>query len=363
MGLKFKRPKVDTCNKCDVLKAKIDFEKDEITKTQLVASKTTHLNDAEAGYKSKDNDKNLAKENRCIKLYTFDLQQCLPTPNLHTSVSFYKRQLWTYNLTVHNCVTNEPICYMWHEALGNRGANDIASCVFQHLNSEPDNISHVIFYSDCCVGQNRNSFVATMMSILVANSTHINIVDHKFLTPGHTHMECDVDHSVIERKKRKTNIKIHHPRDWYQFVRAAGNKNQFKVVEMTQEHFYNFSSLVKTKFMWRSNNQSGERFLWQSIKWLRFTKDFGVIYYKCTLSEDEPFKSLNIRRRGINSVNSSDLPLSYDSPLYINDAKKRDLLDQLSLIDPIYHDFYQNLNTNSLPDIDPDLNELSEMDE
>jgi hypothetical protein len=32
----------------------------------------------------------------------------------------------------------------------------------------------------------------------------ITSIEHKFLDPGHTHMECDADHGKIEKKQKKT---------------------------------------------------------------------------------------------------------------------------------------------------------------
>jgi hypothetical protein len=40
-----------------------------------------------------------------------------------------------------------------------------------------------------------------MCLVALQNSETLQTIDHKFLVPGHTHMECDADHSIIERKK------------------------------------------------------------------------------------------------------------------------------------------------------------------
>lgn len=35
---------------------------------------------------------------------------------------------------------------------------------------------------------------------------NVNVINHKFLVLGHTHMECDVNHSLIEKKKIEVSI-------------------------------------------------------------------------------------------------------------------------------------------------------------
>lgn len=148
-------------------------------------------------------------------------------------------------MTMHECSTNQTSCYMWYETVSGRGANQVASCVFKNLMSLPSEIKHVILYSDTCGGQNKNSYIVTMFLVLM-HLTHLECVDHKFLIPGHAHMECDSDHSAIKRKKKKYDIPINHPRDWFQLVRLCGQaNNKFNVIEMKKDDFYNFSDLLK----------------------------------------------------------------------------------------------------------------------
>lgn len=58
-----------------------------------------------------------------------DFQQTLPLPRLSTSVAYYKRKLWVYNLCIHNIKTNTSKFYVWDEATGGRGSDEIASCI------------------------------------------------------------------------------------------------------------------------------------------------------------------------------------------------------------------------------------------
>lgn len=359
MNIKFKKPNIDTCTRCDTLKAKLEIAKREEAEefVDLQNELDRHHNMAELAYESKREDKMLAKANSGTKCFAFDLQQCLPTPYLRNSVSFYKRQLWTYNLTVHCLSSNTPFCFMWHEAMAKRGGNEIASCLMKHIHyvNAQNQVSRLVFYSDSCSGQNKNSIVSTMFMTLLANNNTIETIDHKFLEPGHTHMECDVDHALIERKKKRTQVRIHHPHDWYNFVRTVSSKQPFNVVEMQSEDFYDFHSVAKSKFLWRTRNEESKPFVWNKVRWLRYNQNmFGKIQYKTTLDKNEPFSTLNIVKRGVNSIKLSDVSKAPPTNL-ITTKKKNDLISLFPFIEPSFHNFYENLETQNASEIHPDL--------
>jgi len=112
---------------------------------------------------------------------------------------------------------------MWSEVDGGRGANQIASCVAKHLYTIELPTKHVTLYSDTCGGQNKNSHMVAMFMSVIRYHNILEIIDHKFLLAGHTHMECDSDHALIEKKTSKTII--YHPHDWMQLVRQTGKKS------------------------------------------------------------------------------------------------------------------------------------------
>jgi len=91
----------------------------------------------------------------------------LATPSLSSGLSFYKRQLWTFNLTVYETYGNKNVsyCYLWNETQASRGGQEIASCIYKYIYDKTDqfnDIKEIIFYSDCCPGQNRNIYMTTM---------------------------------------------------------------------------------------------------------------------------------------------------------------------------------------------------------
>lgn len=314
---------MDTCNTCDILKLKISTA-DDCDKPEILAQQRLHQETADFGYNSKKGDISSAKSDPSKLVYVFDMQQVLPTPYLKSNVAYYKRQLHVYNLRAHNCITGEPVCFMWHEVIGRRGANEISSCLFQLLKSIPQHIKHVTFYSDNCFGQNKNYILATMFSLFTADPNYpLESIDHKFLEVGHTHMECDADHSRIEKKKKNSNVKIHHPRDWLQLVRSIGGKNSFSVVEIDQQNIRNFSNIGKKKLLFRKVSDDGNPVRWKDIRWLKYNGAFAKILFKYSLSEDEPFKELNIQKRGVTEISIDSVEKCYKDLLPISVEKKK----------------------------------------
>ena len=142
-NLSFKVRRADICHKCDSFKMRIEMEQNAEIKINLINERDKHVKNADDAYSFKRLVKEKSKlysTNICI---TFDLQQCLPTPFLETSVAFYKRLYWTYNLTTHNLASGQASCYSWHEEVARRGGNEIASCAFKDLMKLPDTIKTV----------------------------------------------------------------------------------------------------------------------------------------------------------------------------------------------------------------------------
>lgn len=119
---------------------------------------------------------------------------------------------------------------------------------------------------------------------------------------------------------------------------------------MGQEDFLAFSKLIGNVLVKRVSDTNGEKVSWLKIKWLRYTREFGIIQFKYSLEEDVPFRTLDLRkgkRRGRPSLDLITVPRSYSGPLGINPKKKKDLLSILNLIDKDCHSFYQNIPTTS----------------
>lgn len=360
LNLCIKKPKIDTCATCDRMMMQSKVASDTNEKNAIIERLHQHQLNADKAYDKKRSDKETSKMDSSKKTLTFDLQQCLATPLLKNSISFYKRTLWTFNLTVYDCDDGQTYCYLWHEAMAARGANEIGSCLFEHITKMiPPAVKSLTMYSDSCPGQNKNSHIAVMCWTALQESSALESIDHKFLVPGHTHMECDTSHSLIERKKKSFNGPIEHPHDWAQLIRQTGKKKPFIVIEMGDQNFLDFAGLLKTVLIVRKTDNAKNPFNWRDVRWLRFLKDQpGVLFFKTSLDEEEDFKEVSFRRRG---KVAKYVPEKKTGPNnLISIEKKKDLIDLLPFISPVFHGFYENLATTGKQDFYPDSDEVDE---
>lgn len=58
-----------------------------------------------------------------------------------------------------------------------------------------------------------------------------------------------------------------------------------------------------------------------------------------------------------------ELPQSYQGPLPISVKKKSNLQSLFNKIDPDAREFYENLPTVEIPDVDPDLDRLTAVED
>ncbi|CAG9832345.1 unnamed protein product [Diabrotica balteata] len=148
----FGSPKSDTCKVCD------SKNNDE------------HVRRYKAAFEEQKKDRNLANEGTIVYI-NFDMQKTLPLPKLSTSVAFYLRQVWLYNLGIH-CVSKgdsfgNGFFHLWTEDKGGKGPEEVGSSIlsfFQNINIE--NI-HLVAWSDSAGGQNKNFFIDCLWHYLV----------------------------------------------------------------------------------------------------------------------------------------------------------------------------------------------------
>lgn len=274
-NLSFFKPKKDQCPDCLAWNNMTESEK---AKAEAVKKYSDHIQDKKKVKLLKEDDltaskaKNEAEGSSTVRVITFDLEKVLYCPKGENSDFFYKRKLSNYNFTVFDCITKEAVCYCWDQLTAGRGADEICSCLLHYIGVKvEEGVIEFHFYSDNCSAQNKNQFLFSLYCWLCLKYG-IKIV-HRWLVKGHTHMECDSVHAMVE--KRTKNVEIFTPSQWFGLIRAAKvNPPMYKVVEVDQSMVFNFERL-------------GEMHLWArnvpilSLKELSLSSEIpGVATYK-----------------------------------------------------------------------------------
>lgn len=100
--------------------------------------------------------------------------------------------------------------------------------------------SKIILWSDGCCYQNRNVKLSNAL-LDIAKKCSITI-EHKYLEVGHTQMEVDSAHSLIERKLSRRK-EIYLPSDYLRNIREARKiPCPYEVIKLTHKDFYKFEA-------------------------------------------------------------------------------------------------------------------------
>jgi len=221
-NLSFFHPKKDQCATCaarDHDTADTDNEN-----TQLFEE---HMKQKNLAQDEKRKDKDASCTDDTYIMATFDMQSILQLPTSELGPVYYKRKLVLHNFTIYEGKKpNRGFCYLWLETAGKRGANEIGTCILKYLRSLDEKVKKVTFFSDSCSGQNRNQYICALL-LHAVQSLPIDVIEHKFLVPGHTMMECDSMHSAIEYAQK--NLSVFSLHEWINVLKTARRHNPYKV--------------------------------------------------------------------------------------------------------------------------------------
>jgi hypothetical protein len=360
-NISFHKPKKDLCSYCFSYENSNQIEKD-----QKLADYNAHLDRKNKVRQLKVEYKELAKTDPEVVSLAFDFEQVLPCPRLNVSSLFYKRKLATFNLTTYELASKKVNCYMWHEAVAGRGSCEIATCIHMLLKSLPDQVNHVILFSDTCSGQNRNQYFASMC-LNAVKERNIDCIDHIFMESGHSQMEVDSVHSCIETAVKNQNI--YSPGDYYRIVSMARKRDPYSVKILSTKDFFDYKALGRSTLKNRSRDIMGNTVQWLKIKWLSYQKKTpNIIRFKYNYDEDFCEICVNKGVRGRPSNVPVPLESLFSAPPAISRAKYEDLMFLCNslAIPQFYHDFYRGLTSD--PDVrdalpEPDVTEMEEMEE
>lgn len=340
-NISFFTPKKDQCAACEAYKIMNDEEKE-----QKREDYTRHILNKENCRKEKKKDIAQSKEMKNLIVACFDLQAVMPVPCGEVSTFYYKCRLNCLNFTIYEITSKSGYCFFWNEAIAMRGANEIATCIFTYLSTLP-NDKDVIFYSDNCVGQNKNKMVLAMYLYVVTQS-NVNSITHKFLTVGHTQNEGDSMHSVIEKAKKRVlkGGPIYAPYQLPPIISAAKQDGKpYKVTEMDTEDFLDFKQLSKMIEKAVTTNSENEKIVWNNIQVFRVEKKYpGKVFYKTDI-QSQTFSTIDLTNRRFSDMSQVVLQKAYAVPPAVKEKTKEHLLElcRMNLVGKVHQQYYKNL--------------------
>lgn len=226
-----------------------DEESEEKRKEQIAKTKKheAHLIEKNATYRRFKSHQNINLSNDTITT-SFDLQKVLNTPYGESMLLYYSRKYAVYNLTFYESGTQDVFCYTWGESDGNRGSNEIATCLLKYLaDVDRRGVKNLLLYCDSCSGQNKNKTVLTALNLFLKSSNNLQVIQINFLLPGHTYMPVDSVHAVIEREVKR--LIVWSPSQWPTYFQSARkNPRPYKVEILDHTDFLDFEDLAEQTF-------------------------------------------------------------------------------------------------------------------
>ncbi|KAK4882616.1 hypothetical protein RN001_005935 [Aquatica leii] len=216
LNISLYQPKKDSCDIC------LQYELKNLTEDVWIS----HRDSKERARAEKSNDKTASKNGVCHTI-TMELQAVKVCPAVNASSAYYKTKL---------CCT----CYWFNKAEADLQASVFASCLIEYIKRHLTDSKPVIIYSDGCSYQNKNSVMANALLHL---SSELKItIEQKYLVKGHTQMECDSVHALIERKIK--NQSIYLPSDYFRLCQESRKTSPYETITLDHSFFKDFKKNV-----------------------------------------------------------------------------------------------------------------------
>lgn len=273
-NLDFQKPKSDLCGLCELFK----IHPDRVSVTEY----ENHI-----ALKNSMRELKAADKESGIPILCFDMQKVIGVPKCNIDASYYLSKLNIFNLTAHLSTTKTVYCAIWHEQLNGRTGNNIASAFYKILEHvfEENNITHLITWSDSCVPQNKNSYIAYAVQLFLKQHSEVEIIEMRYSLAGHSCIqEVDNAHMQIERVLNKNEF--YSPLGLIRLMKDVNRKRPYRILELNENDFYNYESCAK-KFNYRVVPFS-------SLKMIRYSQQLITISYSLNY-DTESYKDVSIR--------------------------------------------------------------------
>jgi hypothetical protein len=295
-----------------------------------------HLNEKNLARAEKSKDKS---ETTFMKsVWTMDLQAVLTCPKTKAGSLYYKTKLQVHNMTFYNLQTHEGFCYLWDESEGDLSSETFAWIQYHHFASyltKNRSIKEVVVWSDGCGYQNRN--IAVSNAYLQLAIEYDVSIEQKYLVSGHSQMECDSMHSVIERK---LNVDIYAPSD-YRVIMQLARKSPapYDVICLTHSDFRKLSG--KYYLTIRPGKKPGDKTVF-NLRGLRYEK-LGGLFFKTSFEDGTQWVILP-QRLDVNLVRTGlQWDRMHEDRLPIKERKFKDLQSMKNVLPGHVHSFYDSI--------------------
>ena len=264
-----------------------------------------------------------------------DLQKVLLSPSLNASATYYKTKLCCYKYTIYDKTTHEAMCYMWNETATDLTAHTFGCLLYDYLvtNNRCISADKIIIYSDDCAYQNRCVQLSNILLLYVKKFN--KVVYHKYLTRGHTQMEVDSVHALIERTiKRK---EVYTPACYVSLVKSAKkNPPYYNVKYVDYTFFIDYSPFSFYSSIRPGRGVGASKVV--DIAQLKYSSD-GLFYKLDHVTA--PWQPLPHRVKEIDY--HQVLKKLYTQQLPITTAKGNDLQSMKPVMPSDFHSFYDTL--------------------
>lgn len=318
------QPKKDRCDMC------VGFEKGNVTLEEI----TLHVEQKELAKKEKRNDKIKAHAG-LAHVFTMDVQAVQLSPQNKASALYYKQKLKNHDFSMYNLATKDCTCYWWHEGEGDMCASMFTTCVLKHLNRKCKDELPIIIWSDGCVYQNRNQILSN--ALLDYSVKEKKIVEQKFLVKGHTQMEVDTIHALIERNAKGKNIDV--PSDYIRITEQARHTIPIEAVLLNHQDFLQYDNTELYRYnSIRPGSRPNDATV-TDLRVLTYNPD-GTIGYKTKFTDQTQTLPRHPREP---QMNYSEIKRAYQEAPKISARRFNDLQELKIVLPKNVHNFYDNL--------------------
>ena len=154
-------------------------------------------------------------------------------------------------------------------------------------------------------------------------NTNIQKIGHKFFERGHSEMECDSMHAVIEHAKRNTNVYV--PSQWDTVVTMARIRNPYAVIPLRYNDIYDMKHFKQSIATNTKASVENEKVSWLDIKWIELRRNNPGSLFVNYCFEESSFIEIPLKKatRAGRPVLSTDMQYLYGQKLTISANKKK----------------------------------------